>query len=69
MSITLTFVNDLKKPIKVVVAGAVYVNNEHYPFSQEFTLKPREKLKITFTDVLRDYLTKRGSTPILKIYW
>lgn len=69
MSITLTFVNDLKKPIKVVVAGAVYVNNEPCPFSQEFTLKTREKLKITFTDVLRDYLTKRGSTPILKIYW
>jgi hypothetical protein len=33
MSITLTFVNDLKKPIKVVVAGAVYVNNEPCPFS------------------------------------
>lgn len=69
MSIKITFINDLRKTVTVETTGAMYVDDQECPFPEKFMLRMNQRLSITFSNVLRDYLTKRGSAPVLKVYF
>lgn len=68
MVIQVTLINDLRKDVDIEVQG-VYANNKPYPFTKKFTLKHREKLVITFSNVLRDYMVEEGKTTFVRVYW
>lgn len=67
-NIEIVLVNDLKKDI-VIEGQGVYINNKPMPFLNKVSVKNRQKIKIVFSNVLRDYMVDNEITPFVKIYW
>ncbi len=68
MYINITLINDLRREIDIEVQG-VYVNYKPCPYIEKFKLKNREKVIISFSNVLRDYMVENGRAVFAKIYW
>ncbi|MCS7202479.1 MAG: hypothetical protein NZ841_06865 [Dictyoglomus sp.] len=66
MYVEITLINDLRKDVFIEVQG-VYLNNIAYPFLEKIILKNRQKVTISFSDVLRDYMVERGKVKFVKI--
>lgn len=64
----ITLINDMKRDINIEVQG-VYINGRPYPFLEKIVLKNRQKLVITFSNVLKDYMIREGKVSFVKIYW
>jgi len=41
----------------------------HILFLEKIVLKNRQKLVITFSNVLKDYMIREGKVSFVKIYW
>ncbi len=68
IAISVILINDIRKDVTVEFQG-VYINNIPYPFVEKTTLKNKQKLVISFSNVLKDYMIAKGKTAFVKIYW